>query len=254
MTNSTKAKMVKMATAHTDPIKAKEELCRLIQPIYAAQATTAGAVKVRRPATTPMPSANNEAVNPEFMIFLRTPRTALASALRQGQPYLKTCISRLGLDLNVATVLLHNALHGIEAQPGSLPDALRREEGLEGVWPNLGRNPRTVIANLHHNAIVLAIGAHSQLTLSAHRVNGVVDDVGPDLVELAAKRIHEKRYLLIVPLHRDPALELVIQNGERSLQRFHDIHVLHGRLIHERVFLDRAHELGDPRGTVFNLI
>ena len=51
--------MVKIATAHFDPMKATGELCRLIQPRCAAQAITAGAVNDRNPATIPMPNANN---------------------------------------------------------------------------------------------------------------------------------------------------------------------------------------------------
>jgi hypothetical protein len=47
-------------------MKASRELERFIQPIYAAHATIAGAVRDRNPATTPIPNASNSA-NPEFM-------------------------------------------------------------------------------------------------------------------------------------------------------------------------------------------
>jgi hypothetical protein len=48
-----------MTTVHFDPMKASGELCRLIQPKLAAHATTAGAVRDRNPATSPIPVANN---------------------------------------------------------------------------------------------------------------------------------------------------------------------------------------------------
>ena len=50
-----------------------------------------------------------------------------------------------------------------------------------------GRNSRTVIGNLDRDAIVIAISSNPQLPFSAHRVNRIVDDVGPHLVEFAAK-------------------------------------------------------------------
>ena len=60
------APRVKMPTAQADPMKARAEPERLIQPRCAAQATTAGAVMDRNPATTPIPKASNNA-SPEFM-------------------------------------------------------------------------------------------------------------------------------------------------------------------------------------------
>src|SRR3989442_344083 len=64
--NSTSAPRVKMPTAQADPMKARAEPERLIQPRCAAQATTAGAVMDRNPATTPIPKASNN-TSPEFM-------------------------------------------------------------------------------------------------------------------------------------------------------------------------------------------
>src|ERR1700756_2807613 len=60
-TNSTSAKTVKIPRLHFDPMNAKGELWRLIQPRWEAQATTAGAVSERSPATIPMPKASNRA-------------------------------------------------------------------------------------------------------------------------------------------------------------------------------------------------
>jgi hypothetical protein len=64
--NSPKAPTVKMPTAQAEPMKAKGEPDRWIQPKCAAQATTAGAVMERKPATTPIPNTSNSP-NPEFM-------------------------------------------------------------------------------------------------------------------------------------------------------------------------------------------
>src|ERR1017187_3271356 len=61
--------MVKMTTAKVEPIQANGEPERLIQPKWAAQATTAGPVPDRRPVTTPIPNVSNS-TNPELMKFL----------------------------------------------------------------------------------------------------------------------------------------------------------------------------------------
>jgi hypothetical protein len=115
-------------------------------------------------------------------------------------------------------------------------------------------NPRAIVHNFHHRAIVFAVSADPQLTFSAHRINGIVDQVGPDLVEFASKGMHQQRRLLVIPLHGHAALEFVIQDCKRGLQCFHDIHVLDGGLVHERVFLDRSYQIGDSRSAAFNLV
>src|ERR1700693_4621340 len=135
----------------------------------------------------------------------------------------------------------YDALHRVEAKPGSLPDSLGGEEWFEYVGLNFRGNSWTVVADLDHNTIVLAKGSHAQLAFTPHGVNGVIDDGGPHLIEFAAERIHEARSFLIIPLHSLAAFEFVIQDGQRRLEGFYDIDVLDGRLIHEGVFLDRAH-------------
>src|SRR5260370_26895554 len=116
---------------------------------------------------------------------------------RQREPYLKTCVTRFRIDLNIAPVFFHDTLNRVEAQPCSLPYPLGCEKWFKDVCLNFGRNAWTVVANLHHNATVVLIGSHSKLAFSAHGVDGVINDVGPDLIELAAKCIHQKRTTLV---------------------------------------------------------
>ncbi len=87
--------------------------------------------------------------------------------------------------MNIAPVLLHNSLNGVESQPGAFSDSLGGEERFEDVRLYIGRNPRTVVGDLNHHAIILAIGSNSKFAFAAHRVNGIVDDVGPNLIQLA---------------------------------------------------------------------
>src|SRR5258708_29948328 len=110
-------------------------------------------------------------------------------SFRQRKPHLETCVPRFRIDLNVAPVFFHNALNRVQAQPCSLPYSLGREEWFKDVCLNFGRNAWTVVANLHHNATVVLIGSYSKLAFSAHGVDGVINDVGPYLIELAAECI-----------------------------------------------------------------
>ena len=151
-------------------------------------------------------------------------------------------------------MFLHDALNCVQTQARSLPYSLGRKEWLKDVRLNLGRNPWAVIADLNHNATVVAIGSHSKLAFSLHRVDGIINEVGPDLIELAAERIHQKRNTLVVALYSDSALELVVQDSERGFQAFHDIDILHRRLVHVGIFLDRADQVRNSRCAAFDFI
>src|SRR5262245_58572669 len=59
-----------MPTAQTEPMNANGEAERFIHPRWAAQATTAGAVNDRKPATIPMQNARNR-VSAEFIVILQ---------------------------------------------------------------------------------------------------------------------------------------------------------------------------------------
>src|SRR5258708_29666342 len=123
-------------------------------------------------------------------------------------------------------MFLHNSLNGVKAEPCPLPNSFGGKEWFKDVREYLGRNPRTTIANLNHNASVFAVGSNSKVAFSAHRVNSVVNDVGPNLIEFTPKRIHKKRNALVVPRHNHAVFELVVQNRECSLQALYNIDIL----------------------------
>ncbi len=77
-------------------------------------------------------------------------------------------------------------------EAGAFPNSFGCEKRFKDVGLHVVGNSRTVIANLNHNAIVIAVGSDAKLALAVHRVNRVIDNVGPDLVELASKRIHQQ--------------------------------------------------------------
>src|SRR5579863_3412317 len=57
------------------------------------------------------------------------------------------------------------------------------------------------LSPIYHDAGIVAIGPNAKLALASHRIDGVIDQVGPNLVELAAKRIDKQGDALILALN-----------------------------------------------------
>ena len=62
----------------------------------------------------------------------------LVCALRQRQAHLKAGVSGFGVYLTVPSMLLHDALGRVEAEPGALAHSLGGEERIEDVRQNFG--------------------------------------------------------------------------------------------------------------------
>src|SRR5215510_9836149 len=103
-------------------------------------------------------------------------------------------------------MFLHNPLNGVEPETSAFPDALGGEERFKDTRLDFRGNSGTVVADVDHNATVFAIGPNSKFARAAYGVNGLVYDVRPHLVQLAAKRIHQERDRLVVALHRHAVL------------------------------------------------
>src|SRR6202789_1330372 len=178
--------------------------------------------------------------------------------LRQGlshrEPDLETCVAGLRTQLNISAVLLNNALDRVEAQARAFPNSFGREKRFEDVGLYLFRNSWTVVANLDYYATVIAIGSDAKFALAVHRVNRVIDNVGPDLVEFASKRIYEEGNALVVTLHHDSLFQLVVQDRKRGLQALYHVYVLDRRLVHVGVFLDCADQIRYPRGAALDFV
>src|SRR5690606_31260508 len=89
-------------------------------------------------------------------------------------------------DGDVAAVPVdHDPVAHVQPEAGAVPDRLRGEERLEDPAAHVGWDARPGVADLDEHALVVdAAGAHGEGAAAAHGVDRVVDDVGPDLVEL----------------------------------------------------------------------
>src|SRR3569833_1320889 len=74
----------------------------------------------------------------------------------------------------------------VEAEARALTEGFGGEEGGEDAIDDLVGDARAVVADLDPNHVVgFPFGSQRQRAVAVHRLNRVVDDVGPDLVEIA---------------------------------------------------------------------
>ncbi len=172
----------------------------------------------------------------------------------EWEPDLKARVAGIGSDLNISPMFFHDALDGVEAEAGAFSNSFGGEKGLEDVGLNFLGDAGAVVADFNDHASVFAVGADAKLAFAVHRVDGVIDEVGPDLVEFAAKGIHQQGNALIIALHRDSFFQLVIQDGQRGLQAFYNVDVLHRGLVHVGVFLDGANQVRYARGAALDFV
>src|SRR5215813_2010107 len=83
-------------------------------------------------------------------------------------------------------MLLHEKVDGVEPHARTLPYWLRGKERLEDPAANLGRNSWPAIANLYQKPSKLGCSSHHQLSVAVHRVDCIVDEIRPDLIQLAS--------------------------------------------------------------------
>src|SRR5215472_14923601 len=118
--------------------------------------------------------------------------SAFAGADRQRHAELR--VPGAGLDLDLSLVPDHDAPRDVEAETGALADRLRREERIEDALANLRGQSRSIVCDAHDDGLTLA--SRRDGDVSAGSVQRVVDQVRPDLVELAAEPLDARKISL----------------------------------------------------------
>src|SRR5579864_5402738 len=93
-------------------------------------------------------------------------------------------------EFNGAVVVTHKAPSNIKPQPHSLSLWLSGEERIEDAVPNLIRYSRTVIENAHHYFMIFTLREDLHPPSERNGVQGVVDQVSPNLIQLAGETAH----------------------------------------------------------------
>src|SRR6058998_2414386 len=105
--------------------------------------------------------------------------------------------------------------HKTEACPG--PNTFGREERLEHVRLNIGRDARAVVHNLDNDLIVFERSTYANFAFPIDSADGVINEIGPDLVELAAMS-HDTWQRTIVCPSDSHVFHFVTEHGQGALQ------------------------------------
>ena len=163
-------------------------------------------------------------------------------------------LARPGVDGDRAPVALdHDAPGDVEAEAGALAHVLGGVEGLEGAARHLRRHSRAAVADLDDDAVAIQPGGQPQRARAVHGVDRVVDQVGPDPVELAGVGLDRGDAGAVVAPDRHAAPELVPQHHQRALQAVGHVGLLQRRAVQLRVGPDRGDQLGDAPGRLLDL-
>src|ERR1700735_3946046 len=126
----------------------------------------------------------------------------------------------------------------IETDSRSFTDILRGKERFKEMRLHRVRNTRTVVDNFNENEIKLPRSANHQLTLTAHGIDGVVDEVGPNLIQLAPTSKYARQSCVVFTLHFHAAFQPEFQHRQGTVDAPMNVDFLFGRLVHVGVFLD----------------
>src|SRR5580692_7733753 len=146
------------------------------------------------------------------------------------------------------------AAHRFETQPGTLAHTLGGEKRFKDVRLHFGRDTWSIVADFDQYTIKLARRANVQFTLALHGIYGVIDQVGPNLIQFAAARAELRQRTVEIEFDRDALLEAVAEHEQGAFETLVDVHFLVGALVHVSVFLDCVDQIGDAAGRVFDLI
>src|SRR5258708_29252631 len=155
---------------------------------------------------------------------------------------------------DLAADIFDDAVNHVKAKPRAFADALCSEKGIEDARFDFGRNARPIVGNFHENEIVFADDANPEFAVAVHGVGGVVNQVGPDLIQFAATGHNLGQAGRVISRIGDAALQLVMHDRESVFDTVLDVHLLHGALIHIGIFFDGTDKIGDARRAVFNFL
>src|SRR5215218_7097176 len=137
-----------------------------------------------------------------------------------------------------------DAPHDCQPEPRPGPDILGRVERLEDVDLCRTRYPRSVVGDLDDHTRAFHVRPDGDASASVHSVYGVVDQVGPYLVQLAAVPRYPGQVFLVLSDQRD-VLQPRLEDGEGVLQAGDHIDLSHNRPVHVSVLFHRPDQMGD---------
>src|SRR6187431_2367576 len=86
-----------------------------------------------------------------------------------------------------------DATSHVEAETRAVTDGLRREERIEDPRSNVLRDTRAIVRDSNENRIAARRGRYCDVALVANRIDGVVDQLLPHLIDLAAESLYVRK-------------------------------------------------------------
>src|SRR5262245_303290 len=173
----------------------------------------------------------------------------IASALpSERNPHRERCAlagSALGLDFTA--VFLHDLVADRQSEAGSLSHRFGREEGIEDAANHLGRYAGAGVPDDHARRVSVVPGLDSELARPGHGLGGVGQEVEEDLIDLRTNGFH-RGHLAELPVHGDPILQQVVQQGQARLDLLVEVDRLPGMVIGPGEDPEVAHDLSSPLG------
>lgn len=124
----------------------------------------------------------------------------------------------------------HDVVADIEAESRSLAGFFRGEKRVENPVLDVFWNSGSVVFDLDNHVFIRVVDPYRKTASSIHGIGGVVDDVGPCLVQLAAEGLDCRYVFVVFPVDLDALLQLAPEHEQGAVESFSDIDRLAGRL------------------------
>src|SRR5439155_11796518 len=102
------------------------------------------------------------------------------------------------------------------------------------------------VGDLDQDHVTVQAGAHGEGAGAGHRVQGVVDEVGPDLVQLGGVGGDPGEAAVVVLDQGDPVVQQVVEHDQGGVEAVVHVDPLVWGAVELGVLLGRLEQLGDP--------
>src|SRR5215204_5378951 len=182
---------------------------------------------------------------------LRWPRTVGRGRLN-GDADLQDGWARLGVDADRATVaLLDDASCDVKTKTRALAHVLCGVERLECAGRYVPWHAGAGVADFNDDVSPVSPGRYSQSAGAVHRVDGVIDEVGPHLVEFAGVGLDPGDDTVVT--HDVDVVELVAEHHQGAFEAVADVDALDRSSVHLGVGLDGGDEVRNAPSRLLQL-
>ena len=130
----------------------------------------------------------------------------------------------------------------VESEAGAFANVFGGVEGLERASGNFRRHSRAGVDHLDDDIILFGPGGETERAGAAHGVEGVVDEVGPYLVELAGVGFDRWDAGAVIAQHRDTGRDLMREHHYGAFKAVRHVDALHRGAVHLRVRFDGGNQ------------